>query len=482
MIKKILAVALIVAAPSAFAIGPISGGGSGTTFDGGTVSTTITETATAPYIATFGGGTSGVFNALLMKTNETAVPRPGQSSQVLADFSLTATYGAGSNGSPRRDNAIALGYNVGGATANDDQFFLQLENSYKTGASIRQGEFYFATVSGDGTLNTRPFGITPAYDLHTVDVAIRANTFEVGDGGNSNDWCQFQSSSSAGTLQLSGNSTIAYNGSNLTFITYGGNSVLGYDTTGSDTLRLGGSTKTFLLSPDGNGTADNITLNFGGTNTRGLRFDTAAGWQFQTDGSTWQAMGSPTNYNYTSQNTGIGPTAFTPNATFEVYDATATTGISKLKVRAGAGQSGNLFEVLANNDSTVLVKQDAGSLWTSYLRDLGNEFALQTGFDSTNVLMLASAKKISWSNSTHFYDTVDTQIERGGVGVVSLTSVAKLGAKTISTLPTGAAGMVGYITDGDSSLAWGATAVNSGAGATKYLVWYNGSNWTVMGK
>ena len=42
--------------------------------------------------------------------------------------------------------------------------------------------------------------------------------------------------------------------------------------------------------------------------------------------------------------------------------------------------------------------------------------------------------------------------------------------------------MVAYVTDGDAGLAWGATAVNSGAGATKYLVWYNGTNWTVAGK
>ncbi len=53
---------------------------------------------------------------------------------------------------------------------------------------------------------------------------------------------------------------------------------------------------------------------------------------------------------------------------------------------------------------------------------------------------------------------------------------------TIATLPTPVAGMVAYITDGDAGLAWGATAVNSGSGATKYLVWYNGVHWTVTGK
>jgi hypothetical protein len=53
---------------------------------------------------------------------------------------------------------------------------------------------------------------------------------------------------------------------------------------------------------------------------------------------------------------------------------------------------------------------------------------------------------------------------------------------TVSTLPTGSTGMEAYVTDGDSGLAWGATVVNSGSGATTYLVWYNGSHWTVTGK
>jgi hypothetical protein len=58
----------------------------------------------------------------------------------------------------------------------------------------------------------------------------------------------------------------------------------------------------------------------------------------------------------------------------------------------------------------------------------------------------------------------------------------KPGTYTVATLPTGVAGATVYVTDGDAALAWGATVINSGAGATKYLVWYNGSNWTVVGK
>ena len=58
----------------------------------------------------------------------------------------------------------------------------------------------------------------------------------------------------------------------------------------------------------------------------------------------------------------------------------------------------------------------------------------------------------------------------------------KLYGYTVATLPTPSIGMVAYVTDGDSGLAWGATVINSGAGATKYLCWFNGSHWTVSGK
>ena len=45
-----------------------------------------------------------------------------------------------------------------------------------------------------------------------------------------------------------------------------------------------------------------------------------------------------------------------------------------------------------------------------------------------------------------------------------------------------ATGQTAIVKDGDSGLAWGATVVNTGAGATTYLVWHNGTAWTVIGK
>lgn len=92
-------------------------------------------------------------------------------------------------------------------------------------------------------------------------------------------------------------------------------------------------------------------------------------------------------------------------------------------------------------------------------------------------------------DSKLYYYSGTESIDSGGTlgftcdanGNFSAATVAHV-ATTIAGLPSPVAGMVAYVTDGDSGLAWGATATNSGAGATKYLVWYNGTNWTVAGK
>lgn len=68
-------------------------------------------------------------------------------------------------------------------------------------------------------------------------------------------------------------------------------------------------------------------------------------------------------------------------------------------------------------------------------------------------------------------------------GNIRTTGVVRVEAVNIANLPASPVlGMRATVDDGDPALAWGATVVNSGAGATPYAVWYNGTNWTVMGK
>ncbi len=77
----------------------------------------------------------------------------------------------------------------------------------------------------------------------------------------------------------------------------------------------------------------------------------------------------------------------------------------------------------------------------------------------------------------------DAVLSRQAANVISVQNTIRYTGVTIANLPgTPVAGTAAHITDGDAGLAWGATAVNTGAGATKYFVWYNGANWTVMGK
>jgi hypothetical protein len=67
-----------------------------------------------------------------------------------------------------------------------------------------------------------------------------------------------------------------------------------------------------------------------------------------------------------------------------------------------------------------------------------------------------------------------------GAGNIRATTVIHQGV-TVANLPSSpVAGSVAYVTDGAASLAWGATV--TGGSSTKYLVWYNGAAWTVVGK
>lgn len=55
-------------------------------------------------------------------------------------------------------------------------------------------------------------------------------------------------------------------------------------------------------------------------------------------------------------------------------------------------------------------------------------------------------------------------------------------AYTVGTLPSVASsiGKMAYVTDGAPAITWGVAV--SGGGTSKYLVWCNGSNWTVVGQ
>jgi hypothetical protein len=57
--------------------------------------------------------------------------------------------------------------------------------------------------------------------------------------------------------------------------------------------------------------------------------------------------------------------------------------------------------------------------------------------------------------------------------------LVQLSAMTVAALPTPVGGRVAYVSDGAAGLSWGATVTEGGT--TSYLVWANGTNWTVVG-
>ena len=107
-------------------------------------------------------------------------------------------------------------------------------------------------------------------------------------------------------------------------------------------------------------------------------------------------------------------------------------------------------------------------------------------------LVLGNGEMFAFSSTAASSSTVDTALGRNAAGVVEVNNgtfgtfvdvkvrTVIHNGYTVATLPTGVAGMVAYVTDGAAALAWGATV--TGGSTTHYLCWYNGTNWTVVGK
>ena len=77
------------------------------------------------------------------------------------------------------------------------------------------------------------------------------------------------------------------------------------------------------------------------------------------------------------------------------------------------------------------------------------------------------------------YTAFSLATNTGPTGPTGASSLAVPGY-TVAGLPPGTLGQIVRVTDGAASQGWGNTVV--GGGAINYAVWYNGSNWTVLGK
>lgn len=161
---------------------------------------------------------------------------------------------------------------------------------------------------------------------------------------------------------------------------------------------------------------------------------------------------------------------FTNGSNYERLEIGPVSGTFKIvSAKAGSGQSqalqliaaGNL---LLNSGGGFIQFNNGANVW--YIDPSGNGFKANT------------------DNSWDIGAAGATRPRTGYFGTSVLAPSITHTALTVGTLPTANthAGTVCYVTDGDSGLAWGATAVNTGSGATPYLVWSNGTAWTVAGK
>jgi len=104
--------------------------------------------------------------------------------------------------------------------------------------------------------------------------------------------------------------------------------------------------------------------------------------------------------------------------------------------------------------------------------------AVRTGVNTFKMEWASSPARVVFKDGNAGAMVLEMYMD--GTKRVNFGGPAKLASYTVATLPTGVAGMEAYVTDGAAALAWGATV--SGGGSALYKVWYNGTNWTVVGK
>jgi len=193
------------------------------------------------------------------------------------------------------------------------------------------------------------------------------------------------------------------------------------------------------------GSDTQVQFNDGGT----LAGDTALTWNKTSDQLTISGdvnLDSGGSFSTTIQS--VTPTA---NRTISFPDQTGTVGLV-------AGATGNI----QYNNSGAL----AGSA------NLNTEL---TWNSSTTVF---TGLKVNVTDTNSAADSKLLDLQSGGTSIIAVSIET-----TVGNLPAGVGvGQLALVSDGDASLAWGDTVVNSGSGATPYLCWYNGTAWTVIGK
>jgi len=129
-----------------------------------------------------------------------------------------------------------------------------------------------------------------------------------------------------------------------------------------------------------------------------------------TIGNFFGGTGGPL-YLLNSGSTGIGPSNTSPTGTLHVYDATASTGVTTLTVRAGAGQSTtNLVEIKNSGGSNLLVVDSSGAPYASAFYNTAGLSQLSGYLD------LYNSGLIRWSSTSLQGGSKDLGLARDAAG------------------------------------------------------------------
>jgi hypothetical protein len=174
--------------------------------------------------------------------------------------------------------------------------------------------------------------------------------------------------------------------------------------------------------------------------------------------------------------------------TARFYDQTATTGSTKVVVRAGAGQSTTNLQEWQNSSGTNLANIDSGgNIFGNQVLDNSNAGRINSGG-----FYAASNKPYGFSSTTSSGGTPDLGIYRNAAGVLEINNGtggtyrdlilrrSQHNGVTVADLPAAAAGNAGsiqYVTDANATTIGSTVA---GGGANKVMVWSDGVAWKIF--
>lgn len=225
----------------------------------------------------------------------------------------------------------------------------------------------------------------------------------------------------------------------------------------------------------------NLATVFAKISSTGILTAAAANLGTGATGSTWTLNVAPTS----------GSNA---KSTALIFDNTPTTGSTKLRIKAGAGQDVTgtdfIFEIV-DASGTALCYYDVGNNAFSYPQTrLGNG---ANGTWAANGIECRNDFMLKWSATSNAVSAKDAGFSRNAAGVIEVNdgttpgtfrdlklrtlianATVRFKGYTVATLPSGTVGDNAYVTD---ALAPTFLATVVGGGAIVTPVFYNGSAW-----